>query len=170
MSILNVVQPDEFSDAFETIDEKLQPKISPIEGNVLSLFPDGLYTPALGGDSVPGRYYYPTYYDSVVEHKGVVFKLRALDGALTGLICGQTDVGLNVNDCLYYGMEDRVEATVVEGESGPTLELPWGVEYLQRIILKLHRNDRIEMWCIAFTVSATAWVDAAAVTVIIDEM
>ena len=172
MSILNVVQPDEFSDAFETIDDKLQPKISLIEGNILSLFPDGLYTPISANDSVPGRYYYSTLYNGIVEHKGILIDLKVTNGALTGSIYAGGGAVLSGSDLLIDGLSGRAMPVVRPDSGDEILKLPFGrdIECIQRFILNLHRNGQMDIWSIAFTVTAPHPSDEAVVTVIIDEM
>ena len=103
MTVLNVVQPDEFDPSgFEVVDGKLTPKISSHPDNILEITPDGLYTAGGSSGSVLGRYRYDTSVDGEVIHKGIKFDFNLIDGAVSGYIYGVNPDDITLNDTIYY--------------------------------------------------------------------
>ena len=80
MTILNVVQPDEFDpSSFTVIDGKLKVAISSQADNILQYKNDGLYAPASSSNGVLGRSVLTTDEVGNAVHKGVNFKLNLIN-------------------------------------------------------------------------------------------
>lgn len=169
MTILNVVQPDEFDpNGFEVVDGKLQPKISSHPDNILELTPDGLY--AAGGSSggVLGRYRYDASAQGGVFHKGITFAFRILDGAISGYIFGVNPQDITSEDTIYNNGEILGS---MSDDSKLVLPLKWSTENVQRFIITLFRNGDVpEIWSVQVTPTADNWEPGDNVIVIIDEM
>lgn len=169
MTILNVVQPDEFDpNGFEVVDGKLQPKISSHPDNILELTPDGLY--AAGGSSggVLGRYRYDASAQGGVFHKGITFAFRILDGAISGYIFGANPQDITSEDTIYNNGEILGS---MSDDSKLVLPLKWSTENVQRFIITLFRNGDVpEIWSVQVTPTADNWEPGDNVIVIIDEM
>lgn len=170
MTILNVVQPDEFHpSSFTVVDGKLKVAISSKEGNILELKDDGLYAPAGSIVGVPARYSYKVDTDGIAVHKGIVFKLRSMDGAIAGDIYGVNPNDITPDDSIYYS--DNQYGPMSDDEK-LLLSLPWGSEFQQRSIIKLHRNSTPEIWVVrVLAVEGAFDVDSiTAFNLVIDEM
>lgn len=169
MTVLNVVQPDEFDPSgFEVVDGKLTPKISSHPDNILEITPDGLYAAGGSGGSVLGRYRYDTSVDGEVIHKGIKFDFKLIDGAVSGYIYGVNPDDITLNDTIYYiGQVQRSTSDDVK----QVLELKWATENVQRSIITLFRSGSVpEIWSVQVTPTADNWEPGDNVIVIIDEM
>lgn len=167
MSILHVVQPDEFDgNSFEVIDGKLQPKISLASDNILKLTVDGLYATGASADSVGSRYRYDVRMDGIgsFTHNGIVFNLRySEENILMVDINGQNGDELTEHDIVYHNGQSY--GPNYDGGSY-TLSSPFVLSMVQRVTLVLHRNpESQEIW-----VLHTLLASASDVVVIIDEM
>lgn len=170
MSILNVVQPDEFDPSdFSLIDGKLKVAISSLENNILQYKSDGLYASAGGDSGVFERYVYTTNVDGNVQHKGINFNIRLQDGALSGQIYGVDSAnGLSPNDMIFYKGTTK---NAMSDDSKYLLQMPWALEDLQRFILKMTRNNETVFWVVRVIRQPDHSLDQdMSATVIIDEM
>ncbi len=148
MAILNVVQPDEFApSSFTTVGGKLKVAISVDDGNILEYKEDGLYAKASGSGTVPGRFTYQVDEKGEVIHKGIKFSLLNIDGAISGEISGVDINDITVDDVIYH-VSDRTSSGPYSDDSKLILSLQWGVEYLQRFIIRLMRSGVAEMWVV----------------------
>ncbi len=169
MTVLNVVQPDEFDPSgFEVVDGKLTPKISSHPDNILEIIPDGLYAAGGSGGSVLERYRYDTSVDGEVIHKGIKFDFKLIDGAVSGYIYGVNPDDITLNDTIYYN--GQVQGSMSD-DVKQVLELKWATENVQRSIITLFRNGSVpEIWSVQVTLSKNAWQGGNNLIVIIDEM
>lgn len=169
MTILNVVQPDEFDpNEFEVVDGKLQPKISSHPDNILEITSDGLYAAGGAGGGVLGRYRYDTSTQDGVVHKGIAFDFRVIDGAIAGNIYGVNIEDITSEDTIYYNGE--IQGSMSD-DVRLLLQLKWATERVQRFIITLFRNGGVpEIWSVQVTPTADNWEPGDNVIVIIDEM
>ena len=172
MSILNVVQPDELDPSgFSLIDGKLKVAISSLENNILQYKSDGLYASAGGDGSVLERYVYTIDESGYVQHKGINFDIHLTDGSLSGQIYGIDSAnGLSPDDMIFY---NGVTEYAMSDDSKYLLLLPWALEDLQRLVLKMTRNSETVYWVVRVIrhLNDIGNMDVfGTVTVIIDEM
>ena len=169
MTILNVVQPEEFDpSSFTVIDGKLKVAISSQEGNIVRYNDDGLYAPASSSNGVLGRSVLTTDEVGNAVHKGVNFKLNLIDGALDGIVYGIGPTAIDPDDILYYS-GGSLGASFDDEKY--VLELPWTVEHEQRVVMKLHQGGNPVLWMARFIRQPTESVNTfEPVTIIIDEM
>lgn len=169
VTILNVVQPDEFDpSSFTVIDGKLKVAISSQEGNIVGYKDDGLYAPAGSSNGVLGRSVLTTDEVGNAVHKGVNFKLKLIDGALSGVVYGEGPTDINLGDNLYYS-GGALGAIFVDEKY--VLELPWAVEHEQRVVMQLRQDGNPVLWVVRFIRQLSDSVDTfEPVTIIIDEM
>ena len=169
MTILNVVQPDEFDpSSFTVIDGKLKVAISSQADNILQYKNDGLYAPAGNSNGVINRSVLTTDAVGNATHKDVNFKLKLIDGALGGIVYGGGPTNIVPEDNLYYsgGVQG---ATFDDGKY--VLELPWAVEQEQRVVMQLRQDGNPVLWVVRFIRQHTDSVDTfEPITIIIDEM
>lgn len=169
MSILNVVQPDELDPSgFSLIDGKLKVAISSLEDNILQYKNDGLYASA-GSDGVLEHYVYVTDESGYVQHKGINFDIHLVDGSLSGQIYGIDSAnGLSPDDMIFY---NGVTEYATSDDSKYLLQLPRALEDLQRLVLKMIRNDETVFWVVRVIKQPNASENQnVSATVIIDEM
>lgn len=168
MSILNVVQPEELDpSSFTLIDDKLHVAISAKEDNILQYKNDGLYAPA-GGGGVLERYIYT--FDEVgnATHKGIRFQVIEIDGALQGQVHGINFDDVTPNDVIFYN--GQFESAWYDDEKY-VIGLPWGVEHMQRVILKLHKDGKPALWVAKVIRNKNSgFGELGVVTLVIDEM
>lgn len=169
MTILNVVQPDEFDpSSFAVVDGKLKVAISSKADNILQYKDDGLYAPASGSNGVINRSVLTTDINGKAVYKGVNFKLRAIDGALDGIVYGDGPTAIDPDDILYYS-GGSLGASFDDEKY--VLELPWAVEHEQRVVMKLHQDGNPVLWMARVIRPRTDSVDTfESVTIVIDEM
>ena len=169
MTVLNVVQPDEFDPSgFEVVDGKLTPKISSHPDNILEITPDGLYTAGGSGGSVLERYRYDTSVDGEVIHKGIKFDFKLIDGAVSGYIYGVNPSDITSNDTIYYN--GQVQGSMSD-DVKQVLELKWATENVQRSIITLFRSGSVpEIWSVQVVLSEDIRHGGNNLIVIIDEM
>ena len=144
MSVLNVVQPGDFDpSSFTVTDGKLKVAISSKEGNILVNNEDGLYAPSGETDEVLGRYIYSFDDAGDATHKDITFHVFEIDGALEGHIqSNNSEVVTSVDSIFYNGRWQSVEY-----DNGKyVVRLPWGVEHMQRVILKLYKDGKPLFW------------------------
>lgn len=172
MTILNVVQPEEFDpSSFTEIDGKLKVAISGDDDNILEYKEDGLYAKASGTVAVLGRYTYQANEMGVVIHKGIKFSLRNIDGAISGEISG-VDINDITEDDVIYNVSDRVAEGSYSDDSKLLLSIPWAVEKSQRFIIRLMRSGVAEMWVVqvATPTHVASLNGFQGITITIDEM
>ena len=169
MTILNVVQPDEFDpSSFTVIDGKLKVAISSQADNILQHKNDGLYAPASNSNDVINRSVLSTDEAGNAIYKGVNFKLDLIDGVLSGVVYGEGPTAINPGDNLYYS-GGRLGATFDNEKY--VLELPWAVEHEQRVVMQLRQDGNPVLWVVRFIRQPSASGDTfEPVTIIIDEM
>lgn len=169
MTILNVVQPDEFDpNEFEVVAGKLTPKISSHPDNILEISSDGLYAASGTGGSVLGRYRYDTSVNGEVIHKGIKFDFELIDGAVDGYIYGVNPDDITPDDTIYYNGEIRNSWF---DDVKQILEIKWGSERVHRSIITLFRNGGVpEIWSVQITPTVDNWSGGDNLIVIIDEM
>lgn len=169
MTILNVVQPEEFDpSSFTEIDGKLKVAISSQEGNIVRYHDDGLYAPASSSNGVLGRSVLTTDEVGNAVHKGVNFKLNLIDGALDGMVYGIGPTAIDPDDILYYS-GGSLGASFDDEKY--VLELPWAVEQEQRVVMQLRQDGNPVLWVVRFIRQHTDSVDTfEPITIIIDEM
>ena len=165
MTILNVVQPEEFDpSSFTEIDGKLKVAISSQEGNILRYKDDGLFAGAGGGNGVLERYVYTADAGGNVVHKGINFHIYLIDDALKGTV-----YGIDPDDIVYYSGGSL--GTTFDDEKY-VLTLPWAVEHEQRVVLKMHQNGNPVLWVVRVIrpQDGDVGVLLESVTIVIDEM
>lgn len=170
MTILNVVQPEEFDpSSFTEIDGKLKVAISSQEGNILRYKDDGLFAAAGGGNGVLERYVYTIAEGGNVVHKGINFHIYLIDGALKGTVYGIDPNAIDPDDIVYYSGGSL--GTTFDDEKY-VLELPWAVEHEQRVVLKMHQNGNPVLWVVRVIrpKGDDVGVLLESVTIVIDEM
>ncbi len=169
MTILNVVQPDEFDpSSFTVIDGKLKVAISSQADNILQYKNDGLYAPASNSNGVINRSVLNTDEIGSAIYKGVIFNLNLIDGALSGIVYGEGPTAINPEDNLYYS--GGVRGAIFDDEKY-VLELPWAVEHEQRVVMQLRQDGNPVIWVARFIRQRTDSMDTLEpVTIIIDEM
>ena len=169
MTILNVVQPEEFDpSSFTEIDGKLKVAISSQADNILQYKNDGLYAPAGNSNGVINRSVLTTDEVGNATHKDVNFKLKLIDGTLGGIVYGGGPTNIVPEDNLYYsgGVQG---ATFDDGKY--VLELPLAVEHEQRVVMQLRQDGNPVLWVARFIRQHSDSVDTfEPVTIIIDEM
>ena len=170
MTILNVVQPEEFDpSSFTEIDGKLKVAISSQEGNILRYKDDGLFAGAGGGNGVLERYVYTADAGGNVVHKGINFNIFMIDGALEGTVYGIDPNAIDPDDIVYYSGGSL--GTTFDDEKY-VLTLPWAVEHEQRVVLKMHQNGNPVLWVVRVIrpQDGDVGVLLESVTIVIDEM
>lgn len=169
MTILNVVQPDEFDpSSFTVIDGKLKVAISSQADNILQYKNDGLYAPASNSNGVINRSVLNTDEVGSAIYKGVIFNLNLIDGALSGIVYGEGPTAINPEDNLYYS--GGVRGAIFDDEKY-VLELPRAVEHEQRVVMQLRQDGNPVLWVARFIRQRTDSMDTfEPVTIIIDEM
>ena len=168
MSVLNVVQSEELDpSSFTLIDDKLHVAISAKEDNILQYKNDGLYAPASGG--VLERYVYNPDSTGKLVHKDVEFMFDIVDGAVQANVYGTTaSTEFSPDDVRYSTNGDQQALT---DDSKYYLSLAWGVEYIQRSILKFQHNGETAIWVIRVTCPFdNNDADLSRLVVVIDEM
>ena len=169
MTILNVVQPEEFDpSSFTEIDGKLKVAISSEADNILQYKNDGLYAPASGSNGVINRSVLTTDALGNAVYKGVNFKLKLIDGVLDGIVYGSGPTAIDPDDILYYS-GGSLGASFDDEKY--VLELPWAVEHEQRVVMKLRQDGNTVLWVARVIRPRTDSVNTfEPVTIVIDEM
>lgn len=169
MNVLDVVQPEDFDPSgFTVTDGKLKVAISSKEGNILVNHEDGLYAPSGETDGVLGRYIYTFDGNGNAVHKGINFHVFAIDGALQGQVHGINFDDVTPDDVIFYN--GQYQSAEYDDEKY-VIGLPWGVEHMQRVILKLHKDGKPVLWVAKVIRNKNSgFGELGVVDLIIDEM
>lgn len=169
MNVLNVIQPEDFDpSSFTVTDGKLKVAISSKEGNILVNNEDGLYALSGETDGVLERYIYTFDENGDAVHKGINFHVFAIDGALQGQVHGINFDDVTPDDVIFY--QQQYQSAEYDDEKY-VVRLPWGVEHMQRVILKLYKDGEPLFWVVKVIRNKNSGIsELGVVDLIIDEM